>query len=126
MTSSDSDVLDDVPDQVATVLEDSTDSQLRAIIEYAHELLHDKPSLEEAADERPGEELVRVENKGAYTIAIVERPDETGDARGPVAYRVRWVPDLQDRVEDDVENEGGQYEWQYLGTVADCEGNYDD
>lgn len=100
---------EDIPEAVSTALNGSSDSQLREIIHYAQQLLREHPPLTDAIDSREGEELVRVEDHGAYTIAVVERPDETGEARGPFAYRVKWVPNIDD--------EGGQYRWHYLGKV---------
>ncbi|ELZ24306.1 hypothetical protein C475_13692 [Halosimplex carlsbadense 2-9-1] len=60
-------------------------------------------------ESREGEALVRTEDHGAYSIVVVERSDETGEARGPFAYRVRWEPDIED--------EKGRYRWHYLGKV---------
>lgn len=109
MTSSKIDPPDDVPEEVTSILEGSSDSQLREIIHYAQQLLRDHPPLTDAIEAREGEELVRMEDHGAYTVVIVERPDETGEARGPFAYRVKWEPDIDDG--------DGQYKWHYLGKV---------
>lgn len=65
----------------------------------------------DAIESRPGEQILRVADHGAYIIVIVERPEETGWARGPFAYRVKWEPR--------VDTEGGQYRWHYLGKVHD-------
>ena len=109
MTPSKIDSPEDVSEEVTTALEGSSDSQLREIIHYAQQLLRDHPPLTEAIEAREGEELVRMEDHGAYTVVIVERPDETGEARGPFAYRVKWEPDIDDG--------DGQYKWHYLGKV---------
>ncbi len=109
MTAHSPDPKDAVPDEITMGLEDCSDRQLRATIEYAQRLLQDHPELTEAIESRPGERLVRTEDHGTYTIAIVERPDETGDQRGPFAYLVNWEPGLP--------GEEGQYRWQYLGMV---------
>jgi len=50
-----------------------------------------------------------MEDHGAYTIVVVERPNETGEARGPFAYRVKWEPNIDE--------EGVRYRWHYLGKV---------
>lgn len=114
MIPSEPDPPDDIPEEVTTALEDSSDSQLRQIIHYAQQLLRDHPSLTDEIESREGEELVRTEDHDGYTIAVVERPDETGDARGPFVYRVQWEPNL--------DGEGGQYRWLYLGRVTDGPG----
>lgn len=98
-----------------TVLEDSSDSQLREIIGYARQLLRGHPPITDVIESRPGEELVRIENCGAYTIVVVERPNERGEARGPFIYRVGW--------ERHIDDEGGRYKWHYLGRVYDAEGD---
>jgi len=109
MIPSDTDPPDDIPEEITTVLEDSSDSQLREIIHYAQQLLREHPPLTDAIESREGEELVRMEDHGAYTHVVVERPDETGQARGPFAYMVVWEPGIDD--------EEGKYRWHYLGRV---------
>jgi hypothetical protein len=111
MTGPTTDPLDDVPERIATALEDCDDGELRAVIEYAQRRLQDNPSLTEEIESRPGEELVRIEDHGAYTLVVVERPEETGAAQGPFAYRVTW--------ESDIDDEEGRYRWHYLGKVHD-------
>lgn len=114
MTSSDTEPPDDLPEGLITAVEDRSDRELGGIIDYAQQLLREHPSITDAIESRHGEELVRVEDHGAYTIAVVERPDETGEARGPFAYRVRWEPHIDD--------EGGRYKWHYLGKVNEDAG----
>ena len=114
MASSQTDPPEDVPEELIGVLTDSADSQLREIISYAQQLLREHPPITDAVESRRGEELVRVEDHDAYTIAIVARPDEPGEARGPFAYRVKWEPGI-----DDGE---GRYRWHYLGKVFDDPG----
>lgn len=109
MTSSDIDPPEDIPEEVSNALKGSSDSQLREIIHYAQQLLREHPPLTDAIDSREGEELVRVEDHGAYTIVVVERPDQTGEGRGPFAYRVRWEPGIG--------GGEGKYRWHYLGKV---------
>ena len=109
MTQSHTDPPESVSDDVTAALEGYDDTQLRTVIHYAQRLLREHPPLTDAIESRPGEELVRTEDHGAYTLAVVERPDETGRARGPFAYRVAWDPA---REEGD-----GQYRWHYLGRL---------
>jgi len=97
----------DVPRAVVTALDTSSDDQLREIIHYAQRQLRDRPTLTDAVEAREREQLVRVEDDGACSVVVVERPEETGRARGPFAYRVRWEPSL--------DGETGQYRWHYLG-----------
>jgi len=111
MTRSEIDTPDGIPRDVVATLDGCSDAELREIVHYAQQLLDAHPPLTDAIESRLGEELLRVEDYGAYTIAIVERPDETGDARGPFAYRVTWEPE--------VDGDGGQYRWHYLGKVND-------
>ena len=111
MTSPDTERPDGVSDDALAALEDASDAQLREIIHYAQRLLREQPTLTDALDSRDGEELVHAEDHGAYTIAVVERPDETGAARGPFAYRVEWEPAPGDGE--------GQYRWHYLGRAHD-------
>ena len=109
MTASEADPPEDVPEELIAVLQNSGDSQLRETINYAQQLLRGHPPITDAVESRHGEELVRVEDHGACTIAIVVRPDAPGEAHGPFAYRVRWEPNIED--------EGGRYKWHYLGKV---------
>ena len=115
MASSQTDPPENVPEELIAVLQNSADSQLREIIDYAQQLLREHPPITDAVESRHGEELVRVEDHGAYTIAIVVRPDEPGEAREPFAYRVEWEPTIDD--------EGGRYEWHYLGKVSGDSGD---
>ncbi|WP_323191202.1 hypothetical protein [Halostella sp. PRR32] len=108
MTQSDIDPPEEIPTRITNALEGSSDSQLREIIHYAQQLLHEHPPLTDAIESREGEVLVRTEDYGAYTIVVMERPEETGEARGPFAYRVNWEPTVDD---------GGKYRWHYLGRV---------
>lgn len=114
MTPPNTDTPTDVPEDVVDALEGLSDQELREVIHYAQQLLREHPSLTDAIESRAGEELVRVEDHGAYTIAVVERPDETGEARGPFAYRVEWEPEF--------DGGDGKYEWHYLGKVHGTSG----
>ena len=109
MTLSGTGYPEDIPAELIAALEDSSERELRDIIEYAHQLLRDRPSITDAIESRHGEELVRIAEYGAYTIVVVERSNGTDEARGPFAYRVKWEPHIDD--------EGGRYRWHYLGKV---------
>lgn len=111
MIPSDIDPPEAVPEELTNALEESSDSQLREIIHYAQQLLQEHPPLTEEIESREGEELVRMEDHGDYTLVIVERPDAKDDAQGPFAYRVRWEPNVDD------EDGEGRYRWHYLGKV---------
>lgn len=115
MTPSDIDPPEDIPTEVLQILDESDDGQLREIIHYAQQLLREHPPLTEAVEAREGEELVHIDDHGGYTTVIVERPDETGEARGPFAYRVQWEPEI--------DGDGGQYRWHYLGRVVEGGGS---
>lgn len=109
MTETDIEPPESVSEDVITALEGYDDTQLREVIHYAQRLLQQHPALTDAIESRPGEALVRTEDHGAYTIAVVERPDEAGGARGPFAYRVAWDPATEEG--------DGQYRWHYLGRL---------
>ena len=109
MTPSDTEPPEDLPERIADALEESSDSQLREIIHYAQQLLREHPPVTDEIESREGKKLVRVEDHDAYRVVVVENPDETGEARGPFAYRVSWEPGIDD--------EEGQYRWHYLGRV---------
>lgn len=109
MTQSDIDPPETIPEEVVTALENSSDSQLREIIHYAQKLFRDQPPLTDEIEPREGEEIVRIEDHGEYKTVVVERPEETGEARGPFAYRVNWEPHIDE--------DGGDYQWHYLGKV---------
>jgi len=96
-----------IPDDLAEAIADSTDEERRAIIHYARQLVHDHPSATEALDPREGEKILEIEDQGGYTSVLVERPDESGEARGPFAYRVQWEPGFGDAE--------GHFQWHYLG-----------
>lgn len=111
MTSPSIDPPQSIPETLATTLRSRSDKQLREFINYAQQLLRDQPPLTDAVKARAGEELVRIADHGAYTIIIMERPDESGEARGLFVYRVKW--------ESNIDRMGGTYRWHYLGQVHD-------
>jgi len=114
MASFQTDPPENLPEELINVLQNSADSQLREVINYGQQLLRERPPITEEAKSRSGEELVRVMDRGPYTIAMVVRSGRLDKARGPFAYRVKWEPNIQD--------EGGQYKWHYLGKVYDDSG----
>lgn len=109
MTPTRTDTPESIPSEVADTLRGCSDDQLRGIIHYAQQLLREHPGLTDAIEARAAEDILRKEDHGSYTLVVVERPDETGEARGPFAYRVKWEPD--------VDGEAGKYRWHYLGKV---------
>lgn len=111
MTRSNTHPPENVPAEVIQFLEASDDPQLRDLIHYAQQLLQEESRHTEEVGPREGEEIVRVDDHGSYKSVIVERPDKTGEARGPFAYRVKWEPGVGDT--------DGQYRWHYLGRVAE-------
>jgi len=118
MTSPDTDRPEGVPEDVTAGLDGCTDAQLRDIIHYAQRLLREKPALTDAIESRGEEELLHTEAHDGYTIAVVERPNESGRARGPFAYRIGWDP---------ARDEGdGEYRWHYLGRVHDESDAFDE
>jgi len=114
MTPSEIDPPDDIPTAVVETLQGCSDEELRSVIHFAQQLIQEQPPLTDAIESRPGEDLVRVADHGAYHVAVVERTEETGDSRGPFAYMVSWEPGVDD--------ENGQYRWHYLGKVYDDSG----
>ena len=58
MTQSDTGPPEDIPEEITTALEASSDAQLRESIHYAQQLLCEHPPLTDAIESRAGEELV--------------------------------------------------------------------
>jgi len=102
----------EIHEAVENALETSDEGQLRELVTYARHRLEGRPPLTDVIEAREHEELVRMKDEGAYTTVIVERPAETGAARGPFAYMVQWEP----HVDSD-----GKYKWHYLGRVFEEE-----
>ena len=110
MTGSDPTPPDDLPDDLVQLLTESSDQQLRAIVDFAQELLsHRTPTTTDELEAREGEEIVQVDDDDGYKRVVVRRPEASGASEGPFSYRVRWVPEIK--------GEGGHYEWEYLGQV---------
>lgn len=109
MSTSDIDPPEDVPKSIVRGLETSSDRQLREIIHFAQRLLRGPSSLTDTIEAREGEEIVRIDDHGGYKHVVVERTEASGESRGPFAYRVQWEPEI--------DGDGGQYRWHYLGRV---------
>lgn len=71
-----------IPEETIQLLEESSDRQLREIIHFAQQLLLEAPSGSAEIEPREGDEIVRIDDMGAYTIVVVERPDESGEDEG--------------------------------------------
>lgn len=100
-----------LPDLVISELEQSSDRQLRTIIHYAQDLLHQRHDPTTALEPREGEEILRMDDHGPYTLVIVKRTDVTGLNQGPFAYRVKYEPSI--------EGDEGKFRWRYLGRVEE-------
>jgi len=109
MTDSKTTPPETVPEPVVAALRESTDSELKEIIHYAHQLLQRRPTLTDEIEARDDETLLSRVDYDEYTVVTIERPEESGWARGPFVYRIsREAPD------DDPD---GRYRWHYLGHV---------
>ena len=102
MTPSDSSPPENISEELIAVLRSSNNPQLRESVNYAQQFLHDHPPIADAVESRHGKKFVRVDDHGGYTIAIVERPDETSETRRPYAYRIKLEPYIND--------EGGRWD----------------
>jgi len=102
----------ELDEAIVEAFETTDDELLRGVVTYARQCLDDRPPLTDVIEAREHEQLVRMEDEGAYTTVVVERPDESGAARGPFAYMVQWEPHVEDE---------GKYKWHYLGRVFDEE-----
>lgn len=101
----------DLPEDILDELERSDDHQLEEIIHYAQDVLHQRHQPTTALEPRPGEEILRTTDHGAYTIVVIKRTDATGSEQGPYVYRVGYEPGIDD--------EEGTFKWHYLGRVAE-------
>lgn len=105
----DSERSDGLPESIASELEQCSEGQLHSIIDRAQELLHQRHDPTSELEARHGEEIIRVDDEGEYTLVVVERTEEPD--QGPFIYRVTYEPD--------VEGGQGRFRWWYLGRVAD-------
>lgn len=83
---------DEVPAGLVAGLQDLDESELRAVIDYARariDQLH--PTVTDRIEEGPGEELLSVEDRGAYTEVVKRQPCPAGCSdcpHGPYLYHV--------------------------------------
>lgn len=102
-----------LPDALRDQLAELSESELRAVISYAKSLLPSPPSVEELLEERPGEEILEVEDQDGYTTVIKRQPCAHGCEEcphGPYLYHVR--------VEKKPENsDAPSLDWKFLGRV---------
>lgn len=102
---------DDLPELLITELEQSSDEQLRTIIHYAQDLLRQRKGKTQEIEPREGEEIIRKDDHGSYTLVIVKNTQPPKSDQGLFAYRVQY--------EYGPENEEGRYRWHYLGPVEE-------
>ena len=103
--ASDQDVT--LPDIIVDELEQCSDQQLQAIIQYAQRCLRERHNpTQEIEPRHETEEIVSMEEKEGYTLVIVE---ETESNRR-IAYHVVYEPST--------DGEEGEYHWRYLGPVS--------
>lgn len=96
-----------LPDIIVDELEQCSDRQLQAIIQYAQRRLRERHDpTEEIKPRNERETIVSVEEKEGYTLVIVEDKESKERAAYHVAYEIH--PDSGE----------GAYHWRYLGPVA--------
>lgn len=81
----------DLPDEVATTLEELDIHDLRETIVYAQELLHARHEPTLQIEPRPGEEIVRMVDEESYTLVAKKQPCGAGCPdcpHGPYVYHV--------------------------------------
>lgn len=96
-----------LPEIIVNELEQCSDQQLQAIIEYAQLRLQERHGpTNEIEPRHDNETIVSLDEKGGYTVVIVE------DTRSnkQIAYHVAHEPDS--------DGEGREYHWRYLGPVG--------
>jgi hypothetical protein len=103
-----------LPSEAVDVIDGLTESELRAVIEYARdrqEYLH--TAAADKIEPGPGEEIVRVEERTGYTEVLKREPcgEECEDCpHGPYLYHVR------EELHPDGET---QLHWHYIGPVEE-------
>lgn len=107
-----SDPGDRLSERIIDELEQSTDRDLRAVIQYAQNLLHQRHDVTPELAAREGEEILRMTDHGPYTLVVVKRTDETGPDQGPFLYRVTTESGIDPDDDETVR-------WQYLGRVEE-------
>jgi len=102
-----------LPDELADRLSRLDESELRAVISHAKSLLSPMPAVEDLLEERPGEEILDVEDGDGYTKVIKTQPCAHGCdecPHGPYLYHVGVETYPADGVEPSLH-------WAFLGLV---------
>lgn len=102
----------DLPDDLRARLEELDDSELRAVRSYARALLPEPPTVPDLLEERPGEEILEVEELDEYARVVKTQPCVEGCdecPHGPFLYHVR----VEDRPDDDP-----SLHWVFVGPVT--------
>lgn len=103
----------DLPDDLEERLSRLDDAELRAVVSYVTSLLPAPPTVAERLEERPGEEILEVEERDGYTNVVKRQPCAQGCEEcphGPYLYHVR-----AERYPDDRDSES--LHWEFLGPV---------
>lgn len=107
------DAVTELPSDLEDRLADLDESELRAVVSYARTLLPETPPVEDLLEERPGEELLEVEDRDSYTKVVKTQSCVQGCEEcphGPFVYHVR----VEKRPESD---EGPSLHWTFVGPV---------
>jgi hypothetical protein len=102
-----------LPDELVERLSRLDESDLRAAISYAKSLLSPVPAVEDLLEERPGEEILEVENQDRHTKVVKMQPCAQGCdecPHGPYLYHVRVETYPSDGAEPSLH-------WDFLGLV---------
>ncbi|WP_321112276.1 hypothetical protein [Halorussus salinisoli] len=103
----------ELPDDFGERLSQLDESELRAVISYAKSLLPRPPTVEDLLAERPGEEILEVEERDGYTKVVKRQSCAQGCAEcphGPYLYHVR----VENHPED---TKGPSLHWEFIGLV---------
>lgn len=105
---------ENVPDDLAARLAALDAAELRSVIAYAESLLPPAPKPRDLLEERPGEQILNVNEEDGHTEVVKEQPCVEGCENcphGPYLYRIRVRPSVDD--------EGGPtLRWDFLGSVS--------
>jgi len=98
--------------EAVALIDDLSEAELRATIEYARDRLQFvHPEVTEQIEARDGEEIVRIEDRGAYTEVVKRQPCATGCdecPHEPILYHVTEERQLDGTTD---------LHWTYLGRV---------
>ncbi|NHN61367.1 MULTISPECIES: hypothetical protein [Halorussus] len=103
----------DLPDDLVERVSQLDESEIRALVSYARSQLPQPPTVEDLLEERPGEEILDVEDDGAYTrvVKMQRCADGCEDCpHGPYLYHVRVEPHPG-------EDRSPSLHWEFLGPV---------